>query len=70
MPVEYVGRVEEKCSDETFLVSYLKKYNNRRHEFVFPLALQEETVKNDDIISVLPVPTVKRSRYIFPYDII
>lgn len=68
MPVEYVGRVEEKFEDGSVLVNYLKQYNNRRNEFVFPNVLQEEIVKNDDI-SVLPTPNVKRGHFIFPYDV-
>ena len=68
--VEYVGRAEEKFEDGSVLVNYLKQHNNRRNEFVFPNVLQEETVKNDDIISVLPPPNVKRGHYLFPYDVI
>ena len=69
-PVEYIAQVEEVLSDGTFYVSYLKQYNNRQHEFVFPQAVQEETVQNEDMISVLPAPLIKRGHYIFPYDVL
>ncbi len=68
--IKYVAQVEEKLPNNKYFVTYLKQYENRENEFVFPQALLQEQVNDDDIISVLPHPTVKRGRFIFSYYIL
>lgn len=55
---------------EEIYVKFMKQYNNRRNEFVFPIVDRFENVPDDNIISVLPDPVEMRGRFRFPYDII
>jgi hypothetical protein len=69
--VLYVGFVKEELPDgNQFIIKYLKEYNNRKSEFVFPPVTLKETVSDENIISVLPEPTCRRGKYTFPYDVI
>ena len=69
--VLYVGHVDEVLPDgKNFTIKFLMQYQNRRNEFIFPPVSTIETVSDENIISVLPEPTIRRGKYTFPYDVI
>ena len=68
--VEYVGLVKEKLPGGKFRVQFMSQYNNRRDEFCFPIVDLIEAVENDNIISVLPRPLIRRGKHTFPYNIL
>lgn len=70
VPVKYVCFVEAILPTKKIFISWMKSYNNRKKEFVFPNVLQREAVLNYAIISILLIPFEKRGKYVFPYDVL
>lgn len=70
LTVNYVGCIQKVLPQKNFLVKFLKQYNNRRYEFVYPDVISEEEVPDDNVISILPRPSEHRGKFSFPYDVL
>ncbi len=68
--VSYIGSVLQVLDGDNFRVKFMSQYNNRHNVFIYRNVDLIENVANENIISILPCPVVRKGKHTFPYNVL